>query len=340
MAISAAARQHFAQLLVGAATEASGAALIPGMGEAATSAVSGALSFVFGGREDQAQQLIRKLSTDIGQNWEAWSATSSHMTPQKLASVQTSFNDVVPRLWLTPREIAERIENTDDIADLLLNRVAELAASYKTGMGGENDAAREFLRTIISQAYQHLCRDPGFFRLLDPWVQTLQVEHQRRQAEEQARQGQNIEEMAETLRALAEQQGRMEEARAVGVNEATIIELARRVTESVETVDQALIELDGAIEIAIEVKQDATHPSNLSDFVDQVIAKLAEQTATGQLDEASATADAAFAQWERDEAERQDRAKAEGRRLLQAGVRQDLLRRDAKAAAEKIARQV
>ncbi|MEM6664450.1 MAG: hypothetical protein AAF666_19990 [Pseudomonadota bacterium] len=181
------------------------------MGEAATSAVSGALSFVFGGREDQAQQLIKKLSADIGQNWQAWSATSSHMTPQKLASVQASFNDVVPLLWLTPREIAERIENTDEIADLLLNRAAELAASFKTGLGGENDAAREFLRTIISQAYQHLCRDPGFFQLLNPWVQTLQVEHQRRQADATRqmadKQDQAADKLDQVLSLLREQHG-------------------------------------------------------------------------------------------------------------------------------------
>jgi hypothetical protein len=114
--------------------------------------------------------------------------------------------------------------------------------------------------------------------------------------------------------------------------------LARRISGSIADFDQALAELDRAVELAIEVRQAGAQGSNLSGFVDDVLRRLADLTAAGEYDAAGEEADAAIAQWERDEAERQARATAELARLLEAGERQALLRGDAESAAVKIAR--
>jgi tetratricopeptide (TPR) repeat protein len=104
--------------------------------------------------------------------------------------------------------------------------------------------------------------------------------------------------------------------------------------------EQALRELEWAVELAVRVRQEGAHGSNLGAFVDDVLRRRADLTAAGLLDEASAAVDGAFVEWERAEAGRRKAAQAAGLRLLEAGLTQDLLRRDAVAAAAKVAKRV
>jgi len=128
-------------------------------------------------------------------------------------------------------------------------------------------------------------------------------------------------------------------AEAAGAHEA-IVALARRISDRVEDFDQAMLQLDWAVGEVVKAREDAERGSNLGELVDQVLARLAELTSAGKFDEASALADNEFARWERDEAERREAALETGYTLLDAGVRQDLLRLDAAAAAAKLARRV
>ena len=129
-------------------------------------------------------------------------------------------------------------------------------------------------------------------------------------------------------------------AEAAGVQRDAVLALARRISASVADFHQALAELEQAVEIAIEVRAAGAQGSNLGVFIDDVLRRLADLTATGRFEEAGEAADAAIAAWERDEADRRTRADAELARLLEAGERQDLLRGDAEAAAAKIVRRV
>ena len=141
------------------------------------------------------------------------------------------------------------------------------------------------------------------------------------------------------LAALA-QRGDTLSAEQAGVSPEAIIRLAQRINAGIDDFDQALLELERAVSIAVEVAEQGRRSSNVGDFVDEVLARIAEKSADGQFDEAAREADTAFAQWEHDEAARRDVAVAGGLKILEAGLRQDILRRDPVCAAARIERMV
>jgi tetratricopeptide (TPR) repeat protein/pimeloyl-ACP methyl ester carboxylesterase len=134
--------------------------------------------------------------------------------------------------------------------------------------------------------------------------------------------------------------GETSNAEKAGVSQGVIIQLAQRIDAGVDDFDQAMVELERAVAVAVEVVEEGRRGSNTGDFVDVVLKRIAERSAKGQFDEAAVEADAGFAQWEREEAERRDAAVAGGLKLLDAGLKQDILRRDPVSAAKRIARMV
>ncbi|MEM7188229.1 MAG: tetratricopeptide repeat protein [Pseudomonadota bacterium] len=148
-----------------------------------------------------------------------------------------------------------------------------------------------------------------------------------------------LDKLVDRLVSTLDQRSAAREAEAAGVTRFAVIQLARRITVSVESVDQALIELDRAVGIAIKVQASGAGTGEDA-FVDEVLRRLAALSADGQFDEAAEVADDAFAKWEREEAERQAEAKTRGIRLLQAGIDADLQRYAPDAAAAKIIRRV
>jgi tetratricopeptide (TPR) repeat protein len=123
------------------------------------------------------------------------------------------------------------------------------------------------------------------------------------------------------------------------VERRTILELAKRLKpHEVLDFDQAVVELTAAVEIAVEVSEKGARPSNFGDLVDTVLAGIAVKTRTGDLEGAAREADQGFAEWERAEAERRAASVRSGIALLEAGLEQDILRRDASGAARRVQR--
>ena len=129
-------------------------------------------------------------------------------------------------------------------------------------------------------------------------------------------------------------------AKEAGVSPEAIIRLAQRINADIDNFDQALLELKRAVSVAVEVAEEGRRSSNVGKFVDLVLAHIAEKSADGQFDEAAKEADTAFTQWQRDEAERRDAAVAGGLKILEAGLSQDILRRDPVSAAARVQRMV
>jgi tetratricopeptide (TPR) repeat protein len=120
-------------------------------------------------------------------------------------------------------------------------------------------------------------------------------------------------------------------ARASGVTDAALIGLARRIAADVADAETAFRELENAVAIAIRVQAEGRAGSNLGDFVDAVLRRVAERSAQGEHAAAVAEIEAALAQEEAESRARQVR-------LLDAALEQDLLRRDPEAAARRIVR--
>lgn len=121
-----------------------------------------------------------------------------------------------------------------------------------------------------------------------------------------------------------------------GLTEARLLALARRIGAKVIDLDSAFVELDRAVTVAVEVQTRGTLGSNTDHFIDEVLARMAALSAENLDSEAAAEADRAFAEWE----ERQKLEVEKGVALLKAGLRADILRRDAESAARRIERVV
>ena len=144
--------------------------------------------------------------------------------------------------------------------------------------------------------------------------------------------------VAEKLVAELDRREEIKAAQSSGVERFAIVQLAKRIGRDVKDFDQALLELERAVEIAIKVQAEGARGSNNGDFVDDVLRRVAELSAKGKHRDAGTEADKAFAQWERDEAERQEAALQAGVKLLDAGINQALLDRNATTTAQRIAR--
>ncbi|PZX14192.1 tetratricopeptide repeat protein [Palleronia aestuarii] len=128
------------------------------------------------------------------------------------------------------------------------------------------------------------------------------------------------------------QSGALQQAEVAGITGFAIQALAKRITPEVADTEQALRELEHAVEIAVRVREEGRHGSNLGDFVDEVLRRSADLAGEGDYDAADDEIEKAL----RHEAEK---SKARKLRLLERGVDTALLRRDAETAAQRIARQ-
>jgi hypothetical protein len=145
--------------------------------------------------------------------------------------------------------------------------------------------------------------------------------------------------VVDKLLAALDKRGETARAAEAGVERRTILELARRLRPD-ETLDfgQAVAELMAAVETAVEVSKKGALGSNLGDLVDTFLAAIAVKTRAGDIEGAATDADQGFTECERAEAERRTTSVRSGIALLEAGLGQDILRRDALAAAARVAR--
>jgi tetratricopeptide (TPR) repeat protein len=138
------------------------------------------------------------------------------------------------------------------------------------------------------------------------------------------------------LTATLDANGGIKAALNANVKEAAIIGLAKRVANDVDNFDQAYAQLEALVKTEIEVQKDGQLGKDVGDLVGQVLAEIAALSAEGRNEEAAQTADVAFTNWKKDESVRQESAKQHGIAFLDAGLKQDMLRRDPVSAARRL----
>jgi tetratricopeptide (TPR) repeat protein len=140
-------------------------------------------------------------------------------------------------------------------------------------------------------------------------------------------------------RQRAIQQALQEQSQVEGARE-LIFEIALRSGGDAASFDQALANARAAFEHGQKAIKAAGQARNLGPLVADLVEKLGERTGVGDFDAGAAEADRAFAEWEKYEAGRRAESVAAGKRILEEGARQDVLRRHFRAAAERHARMV
>ena len=131
--------------------------------------------------------------------------------------------------------------------------------------------------------------------------------------------------------------GLLQTAETAGLQRRVIINLARRLKGDVFDFYQAVVELESAVEVALEVLSRGERGTDANEFVDTVLSEIAEKTKREDFDGGARAVDDALAELDRREAEQREVARRARVALLEAGVRQDTLRRDAVAVAGRIA---
>jgi len=106
----------------------------------------------------------------------------------------------------------------------------------------------------------------------------------------------DVDALSEKLMQLAEQQGRADTLRDEGITEKAIIRLAQRISASTDDLGQAWLNLQNAMDIAVRVQAEGQGGSNHGDFVDTVLARVAELSRDGAYTEAGDAIEAALAE--------------------------------------------
>lgn len=118
-----------------------------------------------------------------------------------------------------------------------------------------------------------------------------------------------------------------------GLARGTILTLAQRLRpDEVLDLDQAIVEIENAVSIAVDLIQAGGRGSNHHAFVDAVLRRVAEKVKGDDLDRAARELDDELAAME----EREERLKRDRITLLDTAIRVDVLRRDPTAAARRI----
>jgi tetratricopeptide (TPR) repeat protein len=315
------------------ATSVTGAAMAgvpapPGVLEAATSG-GGLLAVLSGRRRADAERIRRQFTADLKREWRAWGTHSPHADAGLRESVVTSFEEVVPHVTPLPAEVVSQNLDPEAIAQ----RVLAKAVAARPEVYGDDDPrnadahlARSFLLNLTRRAYAHLIAQPGFVEQIAPDLWHGVLEQLNRIEGKVDGLNARIAELEAKLSKMAEAKAAVAE----GVSPAALIRLVRPIATDVEDAATAMVELTRAVETARQVQAEGRAGSNSGDFVDEVLRRMAELSAAGDYDAAAAEIDAALA---REEAE----SKARQVRLLDAGVEQDILRRDAGSAAGRLA---
>jgi tetratricopeptide (TPR) repeat protein len=130
--------------------------------------------------------------------------------------------------------------------------------------------------------------------------------------------------------------GILQTSETAGLQRRVIINLARSLKRDVFDFDQAVVELERAVEVALKVIASGERGTNPDEFVDKVLSEIAEKTRRYDFDGGAHAIDAALAELDKRDAEQREMGRRARAALLEAGVRQDTLRRDAVTVAGRI----
>lgn len=299
-------------------------------------------------RQRDLARVLDRTVAEVEAELAAWVPQSSQMDSADLAHAKASFVEVLPHASPAPADLVGRNLTPAEITALVVARAQKARPEIYVDTRSTdpaNQLARRFLQQVIERTCTHLLTDAEFIDSLRPslWRELL---------ERTGRIEGNTERLLDGQRAQNEQLNRMEavlsamesklaSAPSKEITDELLIELARRVSADISNPQQAFVELENMVEIAIHGRWKEREGSNLGPFVDEVLNRVSEFTAQGALDDATAAIDAALAR-EAEEArlleERRQESRARTLRLLDAGIEQDLLRRDADSAAARLVR--
>lgn len=295
------------------------------------------------------QGTVNEVARDIEANWRSWVDAGAEWSDNDVEQATFALGRVLDLLSPDPQLLIRHGRINDSVVEELIIAARAKAPQFyaiiladgrRNPDGVHVDNNTLFLRSLLAETIARLEGNPRHEAAIVPWFQRDvlgRLAEIGETGDDTNKRVRHLQQMVEMLLARLEAAGDTARIEAAGLPAEIVIELARRVSKDVADLDQAFAELERAVSIAIDFKAQAERGSNLGDFADVVIARMADLTAQSRFEEASAEADRAFRQWQEGESARREDARQVGLKLLNAGMQQDMLRRDPVAVARRAA---
>ncbi len=281
---------------------------------------------------DRQRDIVRtaaaRLQGHIERNSDEWLRAEFGSDPSgraDAAAAIVALGDILPKCLPDGLGVAQANLDTERIAGLVVAKAGAGDEMFRKDTFGER-----LLRCLVQRAYEEAKRDHDFAAVIGIPVQQVLLERTDALLAGQAELPDAI--VSRLVAALD-----MRPAESGGLERETIIKIAQRLRpDEMLDFDQAVVELERAVDVALDVIAKGERGTNYDAFVDLVLAKVAEKTRLGDFDGGAQAVDEALIDLDRREAEQRDVFQRSRVALLEAGVDQDILRRDASAVARRI----
>ncbi|MEQ1781345.1 MAG: hypothetical protein ABMA14_08300 [Hyphomonadaceae bacterium] len=212
-----------------------------------------------------------------------------------------------------------------------------------------NDTAVAFLEKVVNAAFEAAIDDRRYWASLEPHLMFAMAAELGAIKASVAATDTSIHREAASTRLLISQEidlqtekliRAIEVSRGAVSRDALIVALAQRINREVTDWEQAVHELNAAVDLALTISFEAKRPQNTELFARSVLHRVSKLTEAANLQGAVREIDGAILQWEEEERTRRQVSTSTATLLLEAAVRQHMLSRDVKTAAARLLQQL
>ena len=283
----------------------------------------------------EAPELMRKMALAVIREEDRWD--QSQEDRDVLALADAAMAQWLPQVMLSREELARSAADKAGMpypryaALLIVDRLAGKDALFApaTDPAAAEPLPRRFARTVIERALDVALDDPEYrSRLSVDFLIAISgklADIEAQNAETHAR----LDALPDTdqLRTIFAEE--LAKAQAKGVEQSVVLALARRITPTVQNVEEAIVQLDSAIDAFVRQRDAAARGTNFGDLIDAALREIAERNAAADFERGAEVGDRAYARLQEQETE----LKAARIRMAEVNLDQARLLSDAERIA-------
>ena len=306
--------------------------------------MAGVAHFLLRRRASSAEALLRRCAKQVNEGSDTLLATEYRSDPD--ATFQrddaiAAIRDVLPHIMPRPEELVEARLKPERVVAFYLDR----AATARPGVFTADTMASRLLHDVIARAWDCVLRQPefrdevafGILRELLPLLDDLRQELSESKQVILIGVTSTGDDVVRRIVAELDARGVGHRAAEAGLERQAMLRLAGRLKpDEMLDFDQAVAEVEHAVDVALQVIARGERVGNLDAFVRDVLRSLVETTRVGEFDRGARAVDDALRDLDRREAEQRVATRRSRVALLEAGIEQDTLRRDAASVARRI----
>jgi tetratricopeptide (TPR) repeat protein len=271
-------------------------------------------------RSQEIDRIVEKVAKQVEKESGDWVRARGPGAVGKRQDALPAVQRAVLSFEPTGKELAALGLNRDRVIAFYLERAAKSDPIF--GVGSTNEIARELLSDIVGYTFDTVRS------AMETQSHVLEEILRRQEQLPDAVAAKVVDALENRLLQIAEQ---------CGFDRAAIIALAKRLKPDENlSFEQAVRELEHAVEIALDLIAGGKQNSNLGGFIDAILRRIADETRAQQFERAAAEVDAGL----REIALREVEQKADNLRarvaVIESGIKVDILRRDAEGVANRI----